>query len=148
MKGDPKTRVRRGRASGFSLLEMVVVLGIIALILGAAITYSKGIGDAARYTATEAKVKECVAKLEAYRLGAGSYPTTAQGLKALVVKPETGPVPRRWSKQMSSVPKDPWEAELVYRNPGKRDATTYEIVSMGEDGLLDTEDDVSSQAED
>jgi general secretion pathway protein G len=127
------------------LLEMVVVLGIIALILGAAITYSKGIGEAARYTATEAKIKECAAKLEAYRLGAGHYPTTEQGLGALVAKPGTGPQPKRWTKQMQSVPKDGWEAEFVYRNPGKRDDSTYEIVSMGGDGKMDTEDDVSSQ---
>lgn len=132
-------------AGGFTLLEMVIVLGIIALILGAAITFSGGISGQARNTAAEAKMREIDAKLEAYRIGAGRYPTEQQGLKALVERPTSAPAPRKWEKQFRTLPVDPWGNDFVYRNPGKLDPSTYEIISKGKDGELDTEDDISSQ---
>ena len=118
-------------AGGFSLLEMVIVLGIIALILGAAISFSGGITGAARDQAAEAKMREFSAKLETYRMVAGMYPSQVQGLQALVEKPTSAPEPRRWKQQFKSLPKDPWGQEYLYFYPGKRDSTTYEILSKG-----------------
>jgi general secretion pathway protein G len=132
-------------AGGFSLLEMVIVLGIIALILGAAITFSGGITGAAREQAAEAKMREISAKLEAYHLSAGMYPTETQGLQALVERPTTAPEPKRWKRQFRTLPTDPWNEEFLYKNPGSKDPKTYEIISKGEDRELNTDDDISSQ---
>lgn len=142
-KGCAHKRSRMAR--GFSLLEMVIVLGIIALILGAAITFSGGITGAARDKAAEAKLREFAAKLEAYRMVAGMYPSEMQGLQALVEKPNSAPEPKRWKQQFRKIPLDPWGAEYVYKYPGTKDQRTFEIISKGEDGELNTDDDISSQ---
>ena len=83
--------------------------------------------------------------LSMYKLNAGNYPTTQQGLQALVVKPSTTPVPRRWTPVMDKIPNDPWGNAYVYRFPGRKDASEFEISSKGPDGIDNTEDDQSSQ---
>ena len=135
----------QARARGFSLLEMVIVLGIIALILGAAITFSGGITGAARDQAASAKIRELVAKVETYRMMAGVYPSEQQGLKALVERPSSEPQPKKWRKQSNSLPIDPWGNEYVYKYPGSVDNTTFEIRSIGADQQAGTDDDISSQ---
>jgi general secretion pathway protein G len=124
---------------------MVIVLGIIALILGAAIGFSGGITSAARDQAAEAKLREFSAKLETYRMVAGMYPSQMQGLEALVEKPTSAPEPKRWKQQFKVLPKDPWGQEYLYYYPGKKDPSTYEILSKGEDMEEGTGDDISSQ---
>ncbi len=133
------------RKSGFTLLEMVIVLGIIAMILGGAIFMMQGIGDAAKLRQVEADFKSFESALSMYKLNAGSYPTTPQGLKALVEKPSSTPVPRRWSQIMKKLPPDPWKAEYGYRFPGKKQANEFEMFSKGQDGVEGTADDLSSQ---
>ena len=66
-------------------------------------------------------------------------------MKALVDKPTTTPVPRRWVQVMSKMPTDPWDADYIYRFPGKKRANDFEIISKGPDGLENTGDDLSSQ---
>jgi general secretion pathway protein G len=80
-----------------------------------------------------------------YRTANGFYPSTSQGLKALVERPSANPVPRRWSQIMKKMPLDPWDSEYIYRFPGKKNATEPEIISKGPDGLENTQDDLSSQ---
>jgi general secretion pathway protein G len=111
------SRIRR--RAGFTLLEMVIVLGIIAMILGGAIFAMRGIGDAAKLRQVESDFKSFQSALAMYKLNAGSFPTTAQGLKALVEKPSSTPVPRRWVQVMSKIPSDPWDSPYGYRFPGK-----------------------------
>ena len=135
------------RRSGFTLLEMVIVLGIIAMILGGAIFAMRGIGDAAKLRQVESDFKSFQSALAMYKLNAGSYPTTQQGLKALVDKPASTPVPRRWVQVMSKVPTDPWDSDYVYKFPGKKRANEFEIISKGPDGMENTPDDLSSQDE-
>jgi general secretion pathway protein G len=133
------------RSSGFTLLEMVIVLGIIAMILGGAIFAMRGIGDAAKLRQVESDFKSFESALAMYKLNAGNYPTTQQGLKALQEKPTSTPVPRRWVQVMSKIPTDPWNSEYGYRFPGKKRANEYEMFSKGPDGLENTSDDLSSQ---
>ncbi|MBC8127271.1 MAG: type II secretion system major pseudopilin GspG [Gloeobacteraceae cyanobacterium ES-bin-144] len=144
MKIHSSPSIRRPRA-GFTLLEMVIVLGIIAMILGGAIFAMKGIGDAAKLKQVEADFKSMESALQMYKLNAGSYPTTPQGLKALVEKPSSTPVPRRWVQVMSKVQPDPWGAPYNYRFPGKKRTNEFEIISRGPDGLESTADDLGSQ---
>jgi len=133
------------RSAGFTLLEMVIVLGIIAMILGGAIFAMRGIGDAAKLRQVEADFKSFESALSMYKLNAGSFPTTQQGLKALVEKPSSAPVPRRWVQVMSKIPDDPWDSPYGYRFPGKKRANQFELISKGPDGLENTPDDLSSQ---
>ncbi len=135
------------RSSGFTLLEMVIVLGIIAMILGGAIFAMKGITGNAQIAQTEADFKSLETSLMSYKLLAGTYPTTQQGLKSLVEKPSSTPVPRRWNQISKKVPLDPWKNEYGYRFPGKKDPSEPEIYSKGKDGQEGTADDLSNQDE-
>ena len=135
------------RRSGFTLLEMVIVLGIIAMILGGAIFAMRGIGDAAKLRQVESDFKSFESALAMYKLNAGSFPTTQQGLKSLKDKPSSTPVPRRWVQVMSKLPPDPWGAEYGYRFPGKKRANDFEMYSKGPDGQEGSQDDLSSQDE-
>ena len=139
----PSRKTRRN--AGFTLLEMVIVLGIIAMILGGAIFAMRGIGDSAKLTQVR---NDCAAlrnALDMYKLNGGQYPTTQQGLKALVDRPSAAPIPRMWSRIADKVPLDPWGTEYLYRFPGKKSGTDFEIISRGKDGQEGTDDDISSQ---
>ena len=137
------TNFRRG--TGFTLLEMVIVLGIIAMILGGAIFSMKRIGNSAKLRQAETDFRSFESALAMYKLNAGTFPTSQQGLSALVTKPTTTPMPRRWAQVMDKIPPDPWGHAYGYRFPGKKRADDFEIYSMGPDGLDNTSDDQSSQ---
>lgn len=139
------TSIQNARRRGFTLLEMVIVLGIIAMILGGAIFAMRGIGDAAKLKQVEADFKSLESALQMYKLNANQYPTSSQGLKALVDKPTSTPTPRRWVQVMTKVQPDPWGAPYVYRFPGKKRANEFELISNGPDGLPNNADDLSSQ---
>jgi general secretion pathway protein G len=133
------------RCSGFTLLEMVIVLGIIAMILGGAIYSMNKIGDSAKLSQVDSDFKSYKSSLAMYKLNAGSYPTTQQGLKALVEKPSSTPVPRRWSAVMDKLSNDPWGRPYGYRFPAKKDPNDCEMFSLGADGQEGTADDQSSK---
>ncbi|MES2474876.1 MAG: type II secretion system major pseudopilin GspG [Verrucomicrobiota bacterium] len=146
MKLTNPSSVRRRRA-GFTLLEMVIVLGIIAMILGGAIYSMKKIGNSAKLSQVESDFKSFESGLAMYKLNGGTFPSTQQGLLALVEKPTSTPVPRRWAQVLDKVPLDPWSAPYKYRFPGKKRANEFEIYSIGPDGMDNTADDLSSQDE-
>jgi general secretion pathway protein G len=131
--------------SGFTLLEMVIVLGIIAMILGGSIFAMKNIGGAAKLKQVDADSKAFDSALRMYKLNAGNYPTTQQGLQALVDRPTSAPVPKRWAKVVDHLNKDPWGNDYGYKFPGRKNASEFEIISKGPDGQEGTEDDISSQ---
>lgn len=131
--------------AGFTLLEMVIVLGIIAMIMGGAIFVMKNISDSGALTVVDGDFASIENGLQAYRNNAGNFPTTQQGLMALVEKPASAPRPRRWTQIMDQVPKDPWGNEYHYKFPGSVDRSRPEVICYGKDGLEGTEDDMSSQ---
>lgn len=143
MKNHRSSR-RRVRA-GFSLLEMVIVLGIIAVIIGGAITVMGRVGDGAKRTRVSGDFNSVGAALRMYSTNNGRYPTTQQGLQALVEEPTSTPRAKRWTKLMDEVPVDPWQNEYGYKFPGTHDPTMFEIISKGPDGIEGNEDDISSQ---
>ena len=144
MKIHPSSAKNRRRA-GFTLLEMVIVLGIIAMILGGAIFAMKNIGESAKLTQTDNDFKTLESGLAMYELNGGHFPTTQQGLKALYEKPSSAPAPRRWMQILNKIPLDPWSNEYIYRFPGKKNPGEFEIISKGKDGIENTADDISSQ---
>jgi len=144
MKTTRNPQIRR-RNSGFTLLEMVIVLGIIAMILGGAIFAMKGITGQAKISQTNADFKSIQNALDMYKLIGGTYPSTSQGLKALVEKPNSAPKPSKWSQSMKAEPLDPWKNPYGYKFPGKKNPSEPEIISKGPDGIEGNEDDISSQ---
>jgi general secretion pathway protein G len=136
---------RRRTRAGFSLLEMVIVLGIIAVIIGGAITVMGRVGDGAKRTRVSGDFNSVGAALRMYSTNNGRYPTTQQGLQALVEEPTSTPRAKRWTKLMDEVPLDPWQNEYGYKFPGTHDPTMFEIISKGPDGIEGNEDDISSQ---
>ena len=81
-------------------------------------------------------------QLKMYESRNGFFPTSEQGLKALVVQPDTEPRPSQWMQLTEEVPKDPWQNEYIYRCPGVRHPDSYDLFSAGRDRKPDTGDDV------
>jgi general secretion pathway protein G len=128
MKAPIKTPVK---SSGFTLIEVLVVVAIIA-ILGALI--GPQILDrvsGARTETARTQIKNIESALQLYKLDNFRYPTTDQGIEALVTKPETSPEPRNWKKggYLKQLPKDPWGNPFIYYY----DNGEYEIISYGAD---------------
>lgn len=142
----PSYKNRRSHAKGFTLLEIVIVLGIIGVIIAGSIALLDGVQNSAKITVADADLKNLKAAVLSYKTLAGQAPSTQQGLEALFVKPTTAPTPKRWtSAGKKGVPNDPWGNPYRYRNPGKKDTSDFEIYSLGEDGQENTSDDMSSQ---
>jgi general secretion pathway protein G len=129
------------KQQGFTLLEIMLVVTIIALLLGAAIYKMAPAVDVAKGTRTQADIQGIRTMLLAYSGRNGFYPTTEQGLKALVVRPETEPIPTNWSRLLDEVPKDSWGSDYVYRCPGTKNPSGYDLYSAGPDRIPDTGDD-------
>lgn len=139
-----KNRIKNSRR-GFTLLEMVIVLGIIGLIIGGAIGVMGKVGEGAAIQRVKGDFNSLGSVLKMYKINNGFYPSTAQGLKALVNRPSGSPVPKSWTALADRVPTDPWGQEYIYRFPGSKVATEFELVTKGKDGQLGSDDDISSQ---
>lgn len=120
--------------AGFTLIEMIVVLAIIAVMALMIVPNVIGRPDQARVTVAKTDLRTISAALKVYRLDNGDYPTTEQGLAALVTRPTAAPQPANWSYEgyLPDVPVDPWGNPYAYRSPGERDA--FDLSSLGKDG--------------
>lgn len=127
-----------GRRSGFTLIELLVVLIVIGLLAGLVAPQIIGRVSEARVTAAKAQLELFNVALENYRLDNGRYPTTEQGLAALRDKPTRGPVATGWHGPYlkKAVPLDPWGTAYVYRAPGTRNPTGYDLESLGRDAQV------------
>ena len=127
---------------GFSLIELmvvVIILGILAMYIGPKLM---GRTEQAKETQARVQMEALETALKLYKLDNGVYPSTEQGLLALIEQPETGIVPKRWRKggylEKGKVPPDPWGNEFIYVSPGVHG--DYDIVSYGSDGVPGGED--------
>jgi general secretion pathway protein G len=134
-------------AKGFSLFEMVIVMGIIGLILGGAIYTMGGISETAAIGTADQDMTTFESALEQYKNIGGAYPSTEQGLEALYEKPTSAPRPRRWVQIVKKEEAlfDPWDTKYKYQFPGSKDESAPEIISAGPDRKFGTEDDMSNQ---
>ena len=132
---------KKRNQSGFTLLEIMLVVTIIALLLGTAIYKLRGNVEMSRIVAVQSSIQSIKTQLRSYESLNGFMPSTEQGLKALVSQPSTEPRPARWTQFLDSVPKDPWGTEFVYVNPGRKNPTGYDLYSAGQDRKPDTADD-------
>ncbi len=125
----------RGRThnQGFSLIEIIVVITIIGVIVGWAATNIFGKQDQAQARIAKSKIVAMSGPLDIYKLDTGKYPTTQEGLRALLQAPPGVP---NWNGpyvKNDAELKDPWRNDLIYRSPGS-EGRPYEIVSLGADG--------------
>src|SRR5438876_11770954 len=123
----------RKQQGGFTLLEIMLVVTIIALLLGTAIYKLAGNVEYARRTRVEADIQGINTQLKLYESMNGFHPTTEQGLQALVTQPDSDPRPTRWYQLYKDVPKDPWQSDYIYRNPGLKNPNGYDLYSAGPD---------------
>ena len=129
------------RRKGFTLIELLVVIIILGLLAGIVIPRVVGHVERARKQSTRIQLRALKSALEEFYIDNGFYPTTEQGLKALVEKPDIPPVPKRWHQYLDELPKDGWGNNFVYICPGEKHP--YELFSKGPDGIEGTEDDIS-----
>ena len=122
------------RQSGFTLIEIMVVVAIIAILGAAVVPLVLDRPDQARQVKAKQDIKSIASSLELYRLDNFNYPSTDQGLDALVEKPTGDPEPANWKDggYLQKVPKDPWNRDYIYLSPGE--VGPYDIVSLGRDG--------------
>jgi general secretion pathway protein G len=134
----PAARMRR--RDGFTLIEIMVVIVILGLLAALVVPKLVGRTEEAKRTQTRVQIKNVQQALELFKLDNGFFPTTDQGLEALVRMPESGRVPKNYRKggYIERVPKDPWGNPFAYVAPGQHG--DYDISSYGADGVQGGED--------
>lgn len=144
-----RPNVTRGWRPGFTLLELLVVLAIIAtLVAVVAPSIFRNVGDA-KTAAAKSQLEIFGLALDAYRIDNDTYPTSDQGLAALRTKPTSGTAPRNWRGPYlrKDVPVDPWGRPYVYVAPGVENPTSYDLYTLGRDakaGGADEDADITS----
>ncbi len=134
------------RAGGFTLVEMLLVLVILATL--AAIVYPKvtGRGEQARTTSTQTQISAFKTALDMFETDNGYYPKGRNGLQDLVQKPRDA---TNWrGPYLESIPKDPWGNEYIYDCPGKHNPNSFDVMSMGPDGRSGSDDDIGNWQKD
>jgi general secretion pathway protein G len=137
------------RRKGFTLIELLLVLVILAALSAMVVPKFTNRSKEAKITAAKADISTIEAAIDAFEIDTGRYPTSSEGLRALVTEPSNlrenewkGPY---WKR---GVPKDPWQNEYVYKYPGQYNEYGYDLYSLGPDGLQGTEDDIKNWTED
>lgn len=116
------------KQKGFSLIEIMVVVVILGILASIVVPKIMSRPEEARIVKAKQDILAVQNAMDLYKLDNGFYPSTEQGLQALVVKPNTSPEPRDWKQYLKQVPKDPWGKEYLYLNPGEHgeiDIFTY-----------------------
>ena len=128
----PTQAPRRKGASGFTLIELMVVLVIIGVLAALIVPNVLDRADDARSTAAKTDVNNLVQALKLYKLDNQRFPTSAQGLQALLTKPTENPIPPNWKRYLDKLPNDPWGRPYQYLNPGIKGE--FDVFSFGADG--------------
>jgi general secretion pathway protein G len=139
VKGAPASvpaslRLLLGGVSGFTLIELMVVIIILGILAGLIVPRIMEDPDKAKVVKAKLQIESFSSALKRYKLDNGDYPSTDQGLQALVEKPSIGKIPNRYPEKgyFPKVPKDPWGIDYVYLSPGEHG--DFDIISYGGDG--------------
>jgi general secretion pathway protein G len=140
----------RINSKGFTMIEIMLVVIIIGILAALVVPNLAGRGDQARTAASRADIESNIpSALDLYELDNGTYPTTDQGLAALIEEPSTTPVPSNWNGpylKKRRVPVDPWGREYVYSSPGTHNSEDFDLSSVGPDGI-ESQDDIVNWVE-
>ena len=122
--------------AGFTLIEIMVVIVILGILATLIIPRFMGREEEARHTVARVQMESIETALKLYKLDNGVYPSTEQGLQALVEPPSIGQIPRKWREggylEKGRVPRDPWDNDYVYLSPGLHG--DFDLISYGADG--------------
>jgi general secretion pathway protein G len=126
--------IARSSQAGFTLIEIMVVVTILAILSVLVVPKLIGRTDEAKRVATKVQIKNIEGALQMYKLDNDNYPTTEQGLDALVKKPTIGKEPKNWREggYLPKVPKDPWGNQYLYSSPGTHGE--FDLLSHAADG--------------
>ncbi|RKX33862.1 MAG: type II secretion system protein GspG [Verrucomicrobia bacterium] len=135
---------------GFTLIELLLVITIIGVLAGLVIPRYARRAEQAKLAAVQADISgNLAAALELYELDNGTFPTSTQGLRALLEKPGVPPIPSNWNGPYlrGRSLKDPWGNEYQYQSPSTKPGFDYELTSHGPDGIAGGDDDFSNVQE-
>ncbi|CAI1927814.1 Pullulanase secretion protein pulG [Serratia fonticola] len=136
--------MRQQRQRGFTLLEIMVVIVILGILASLVVPNLMGNKEKADHQKVVSDIVALESALDMYKLDNSRYPTTEQGLQALVTKPSAQPEPRSYPQggYIRRLPQDPWGADYQLLSPGQHGQ--LDIFSYGPDGIPDTEDDIGN----
>ena len=134
------------RKKGFTLIELMIVVIIIAALAAMIVPRLSGRAEQAKVAVAKSDINANMATaLKLYQLDNGNFPTTEQGLDALIAKSGSEPAPSNWNgPYLEKNPIDPWSNPYKYKSPGANNKGTYDLYSMGPDGIEGTEDDITN----
>lgn len=124
--------MRKTGSRGFTLVEVMVVVVILAVLAALVVPRVVGRTDEARVVAAKQDIASIMQSLKLYRIDNSRYPTNDQGLEALVTRPSSGPQPTNWKSYLDKLPKDPWGRPYLYLSPGVHGE--IDVFSLGADG--------------
>ena len=138
--------LRNRRYRGFTLMEVLLVLVILAVLGSMAALSYNAISRRANKKAAESQIGLFNTPIQMYQMAVGVFPTTAQGLEALRTAPADLPNPAKWDGPYLNkpVPLDPWDNPYQYVSPGVFNPNSYDVWSFGPDGVGSTQDDIGN----
>jgi len=134
----------RATPSGFTLIELMLVLVILATLAAIVLPKFTGRSQQAKVTSAKTQISQLEVALDAFEIDLGRYPTTTEGLRALVVKPTSDSDGWQQAYLKREVPQDPWGTDYVYRYPGQYNENGYDLYSVGPDHKLGGDDDIKN----
>jgi general secretion pathway protein G len=143
----PRRWTARRKRAGFTLVEMLLVLVILATLAAIVVPKVAGRGEQARETAAQTQIANFSSALDAFEVDNGFYPKGAQGLNSLLEQPQNA---KNWRGPYlkNAIPKDPWGNPYVYECPGKHKVQDYDLYSCGPDGKAGGGDDIDNWSTD
>ena len=128
---------KRRHQQGFTLIELMVVIVILGILAGLIVPRIMGRPEEAKQLKAKLQIESLETSLKLYKLDNGTYPTTEQGLQALIEQPTSGALPQKWREggyvEKGRLPKDPWGGDFVYLSPGVHG--DFDLISYGADGV-------------
>ncbi len=126
--------------SGFTLIEIMIVVIILGILASIVVPRLTGRTEQARITKAKVDIKNIESALELFKLDNGFYPSTEQGIDALIEKPSVGRIPQNWRDggYLTKLPIDPWGNEYIYLSPGEHG--DYDLYTFGADNQEGGED--------